>query len=237
MIYIVDTANIEAIRHCVEFFPVAGVTTNPTIISREHADFPTLLKKIRHVIGSDRMFHVQATGDTAEEMVSEAVLLKDYVGGDFYVKIPVSPEGLKATMELKRRGIKVTETAIFTPQQALLAAAAGADFVAPYVNRLDNINGDGVRVVAEIVRLFKEYDSKCRVLAASFKTVEQVHKVALAGGQAITINPQLFDTLVSHPMTDTAIESFRTDWESVYGDSKIVDLFAQKRARAAVSVR
>lgn len=237
MIYIVDTANVEAIRHCVEYFPVTGVTTNPTIISKEHADFPTLLKRIRKVIGEDRMFHVQATGDTAEEMVNEATLLSEYVGGNFYVKIPVSPEGLKATMELKRRGIKVTETAIFTQQQALLAAAAGADFVAPYVNRLDNINCDGVQVVADIVRLFKEHDLSCRVLAASFKTVEQVHKVAMAGAQAVTINPQLFDTLVSHPMTDRAIASFNADWESVYGDSKIVNLFAAKRARKVASVR
>lgn len=225
MMYVIDSADIDDIKKCVEFYPVSGVTTNPTIISKEHTDFPTLIKNIRKIIGNDRMFHIQTTGSDAESIVKEAILLNDFIGGNFYIKIPISPEGLKATMELKKRGIKVTETAIFTQQQAMLAAKAGADFVAPYVNRLDNIISDGVHVVSEIVRMFNIYDFKCQVLAASFKTVEQIHKIAMVGGHAVTINPKLFDSLVYHPMTEYAIDDFNADWESVYGKNRILDLF------------
>ena len=228
MNYIIDTANIEEIKRCVEFFPVDGVTTNPTIISKEHdTNFAELLQKIRDVIGPDRMFHVQVTGSSADPIIKEAELLNKFIGGNFYAKIPISEQGLKATMELKKRGIKVTETAIFTQQQAMIAANAGADYVAPYVNRLDNIVSDGVNVVSEIVQMFSYHDIGCKVLAASFKTVEQIHKIAMVGCHAVTINPELFDTLIYHPMTLYAIDDFNADWESVYGKAKIIDMFSK----------
>lgn len=224
MQYIIDTAQLDAIKRCAEFYPIDGVTTNPTIISREHTDFLYLIKEIRSIIGPEKMFHIQTTADTSDEIVEEGKLLRDTVGGSFYLKVPISPEGLKATMELKRIGINVTMTAIFTQQQALIAAKAGADYVAPYVNRLDSIVSDGVHVVEEIVDLFKMHDIGTKVLAASFKNVEQVHKVALVGGHAVTINPDLYEQLVYHPLTLYAIDDFKKDWESVYGDKKIPDL-------------
>jgi len=229
MMYIIDSANLEKIRECVEFYPVAGVTTNPTIISREKTDFITLIKKIREIIGPDRMLHIQATALDAEGIVKEAVTLQGIVGGDFYIKIPISPEGLKATMALRKMGIKVTETAIFTQQQALLSALAGADFVAPYVNRLDNIVSDGVHVVGEIVDMFKIHDIKTKVLAASFKTVEQVHKIAMSGAHAVTISTDLFSTLTYHPLTQYAIDDFIADWESCYGKVDIMGLIEQSK--------
>lgn len=228
MMYIIDTANLAAIRKCIEYYPVAGVTTNPTIISKEHADFIKLIKNIREIIGPDLMLHIQATGSTAEVIVKEAQLLRDAVGGNFYVKVPISPQGLKATTILHNMGIKVTETAIFTQQQALIAALAGADFVAPYVNRLDNIVSDGVQVVGEIVELFKKHDIKTKVLAASFKTVEQIHKIAISGCHSVTINPELFDTLTYHPMTQYAIDDFNADWKTIYGNKTIIDIFENK---------
>ncbi len=224
MLYVIDTAHIEEIKKCVEIYPVAGVTTNPTIISKENTDFGTLIKTIRDIIGPDKMLHIQATSMSAEKIVKEAMELQQYVGGDFYVKIPVSPEGLKATKILKRSGIKVTMTAIFTQQQALISALAGADFVAPYINRLDNIVSDGVHVVSEIVEQFKNYDLKTKVLAASFKNVEQVHKAACVGSHAVTVSPDIFEKLIYHPLTYYAIDDFEKDWESVYGDKKILDL-------------
>ena len=148
MLYILDTADLEAIKHCNEFYPLAGVTTNPSIIAKEKTDFWKLVKEIRSIIGEEKMLHVQTTQKKAEKIVEEAKLLKEELKGDFYVKIPIGEEGLKATMELKKLGIGVTMTAIFTPAQALIAAMAGASFVAPYVNRLDNILGDGTEVVA-----------------------------------------------------------------------------------------
>ncbi len=224
MMYIIDTANLDDIRRCVEYYPVAGVTTNPTIISKENTDFLKLIKDIRAIIGPDMMLHVQVTASKCEDIVKEALLLKEAVGGNFYVKIPISPEGLKATSILHKMGIKVTETAIFTQQQALIAALAGADFVAPYVNRLDNIVSDGVQVVAEIVEMFKKHDIKTKVLAASFKTVEQIHKISMSGCQSVTINPALFETLTYHPMTQYAIDDFNADWESIYGKKSIAEI-------------
>ena len=228
MMYIIDTANLDDIKRCVEYYPVAGVTTNPTIISKEHTDFLKLIKSIREIIGPDMMLHVQVTASKCDDIVKEALLLKEAVGGNFYVKIPISPDGLKATSILHKMGIKVTETAIFTQQQALISALAGADFVAPYVNRLDNIVSDGVQVVAEIVEMFKKHDIKTKVLAASFKTVEQIHKIAMTGCQSVTINPSLFETLTYHPMTQYAIDDFNADWESIYGKKTIVDIFDNK---------
>ena len=223
MIYILDTADLNAIKHCNEFYPLSGVTTNPTIISKEKTDFWPLLESIRNIIGPEKMLHVQTTAEKAEDIVAEAKLLKERLGGNFYIKIPIGEEGLKATMMLKKIGIPVTVTAIFTPAQALLAAMAGASFVAPYANRLDNILGDGCAVVAETVELLKIYGSDCKVLAASFKNAEQVHRCEMAGCHSVTVSDQILKILATHPMTDSAIEGFKEDWKSVYGDKTIMD--------------
>ena len=159
MLFMVDSADLNGIRKCAEFFPIAGVTTNPTIVSAAKTDFKKLLLDIREIIGDDKMLHVQVTSSDAEDMVREAEMLRSLVGGNFYVKIPITEQGLKAIQMCKKEGIGVTTTAIFTQQQALIAAKAGASFVAPYVNRLDNIVSDGVHVVEEVVDLCKLQDS------------------------------------------------------------------------------
>ncbi len=228
MLHFIDSANIDKIKKCIEYYPIDGVTTNPTIISREHAgDFKALIREIREVIGDDRMFHIQTTASAAEDIVAEAEALRREVGGNFYIKIPISPEGLKAAMQLKKSGIGVTVTAIFSQQQALIAADAGADFVAPYVNRLDNIVSDGTHVVEEIVKLFNIQNSKCRVLAASFRNVEQIHKVSMTGAHAVTLAPELYEKLVYHPLTLVAVEDFEKDWQSVYPSQRIPELLGK----------
>ena len=224
MIYLLDTADLAAIRHCNEFYPIEGVTTNPSIISKENTDFWPLVYEIRNIIGPGKMLHVQTTKEKAEDIVEEAKLLKERLGGLFYIKIPISEEGLKATRMLKKIGIGVTVTAIFTPPQALIAAKAGADFVAPYANRLDNIIGDGCEVVAEIVRQLDIYGFDCKVLAASFKNAEQVHKCALYGCHAVTVSDDVLKSLVKHPMTDVSLVGFEKDWSKVYGEKKILDM-------------
>ncbi|MBQ3428114.1 MAG: fructose-6-phosphate aldolase [Clostridia bacterium] len=223
MKYLIDSGNIKAIEHISEFYPIEGVTTNPTLVSKEKTDFLPLIKKIRSIIGEDAALHVQTTAKTAEDILEEARGLKKAVGGQFYVKIPINEEGLKAASMIKAEGIGVTMTAIFTSQQALIAARAGADFVAPYVNRLDNINADGVGTVAEIAELFDIYSLDCKVLAASFKNVKQISETALAGAHCATISPELFRQAISHPMTDNAIEGFERDWKSVYGEKGVGD--------------
>lgn len=224
MLYLLDTANLEAIKHCNEYYPLSGVTTNPSIISAEHTDFWELVTGIRKIIGDEKMLHVQTTQKTAEGIVKEAKLLKERIGGNFYIKIPIGEEGIKATMELKKLGINVTVTAIFTPAQALIAAKAGADFVAPYVNRLDNIIGDGCDVAAEIVSQLKIFGYDCKVLVASFKNAEQVHKCASVGCHSVTVSASILKTVISHPMTDAAIEGFDRDWAEIYGDKTIMEL-------------
>lgn len=228
MQYIIDTAQLDAIKKCAEFYPIDGVTTNPTIISKERTGFTSLIKQIRSIIGPDKMLHIQTTETKAETIVKEAMALQEAVDGDFYIKIPVSPEGLKATMILNKMGIKVTMTAIFTQQQALIAAKAGADYVAPYINRLDSIVSDGVHVVEEIVQMFRAHNLSTKVLAASFKNAEQIHKVAMVGGHAVTISPDLFEKLVYHPLTLYAIDDFDADWKGVYGDKKILELLTNE---------
>ena len=216
MFYMLDTANVKEIEKACEVFPVAGVTTNPSIIAAEKRNFFDVLRDIRSVIG-DSMLHAQVIGLTSEEMLADAERLRKEIGGNIYIKVPVSPEGYKTMPILKQRGYKVTATAIFTPGQALLAANCGVDFTAPYVNRIDNISGMGVNVVKMINDLFRLHHMPTKVLAASFKNIQQVNDVSLTGCHSITINPELMWKLAEHPLTDMSIDQFTNDWESVFG--------------------
>jgi fructose-6-phosphate aldolase 2 len=216
MLYLLDTADVEAIEEIVDCYPIAGVTTNPTIIAKRGKNVIDTIKEIRNVIGDESMLHVQTLGETAEEMVREANILRDAVKGNFYAKIPVNEQGLKTMKSLKKDGFNITATAIFTQQQALIAIMAGADFVAPYVNRLDNISSSGIKVVEDIVQLIKTYGLNTKVLAASFKNVEQVHQVSLSGAHSVTINPDICGNLIYHPLTQESIIDFILDGYTYY---------------------
>ena len=221
MIYMLDTANLNAIRKAFDIYPITGVTTNPTIISKENRDFIGLLKEIRKIIGEDTMLHAQVIGKSAEDMIKEAKYLNETIGGNFYVKIPVTKEGIKAIRVLSKEGINITATAIFTAQQALMAAVSGAKFVAPYVNRIDNISGNGVEVVKDIIEELKLYNLDCKVLAASFKNVQQVQDLSRNGVHSVTVNPDIMDKMLEHPLTDWSVDQFINDWEKVYGEGKL----------------
>jgi fructose-6-phosphate aldolase 2 len=220
MIYFLDTADVAAIARLSDLYPVAGVTTNPTLIAREKRPFPDILKDIRAVIGDGAMLHVQVTGSDADTMVAEARKLADLVGAGFHPKVPVTAEGIKAIRRLAGLGFRVTATAIVTAQQALMAAVAGAAFTAPYVNRLDMIGGDGVKIVADIVHLFRIHALPTRLLTASFKNVQQVHDVAMAGAHSATLPPDILEALIRHPLTDSGIAGFSADWAAAYGAGK-----------------
>jgi len=222
--YLLDTANVEAIKKGVDLYPIAGVTTNPTIISKEKGDFLGILQEIREAIGFDSMLHVQALGRNADDIIKEAHFLQANIPGCLYIKIPVIPEGIKAMKQLKKDGFGITATAIFTADQALMAAMAGADFVAPYVNRIDNISGNGVAVVSEIVTMFKQYNLETKVLAASFKNVQQIHEVSLSGAQSLTAPLEIIEQTLSHPLTDWSVDQFINDWSKVYGDKLVHEL-------------
>jgi fructose-6-phosphate aldolase 2 len=217
MIYLADTANIDELKELFYYFPLEGVTTNPTIIAAEQKPLSQILPQIIELVG-DKMLHVQMISNKAEDMLREAKAYKKKysLGNNYYAKIPVSQEGYRAIPMLKDAGINVTATAIFTQQQALVAAKAGADWVAPYVNRLDNISSHGIEVVKHIVDNINYYKLNTRVLAASFKTVDQVHRVSMVGSHAATICHEIIERLRSHPMTDMSLEWFERDAKGLY---------------------
>ncbi|MDG3085704.1 fructose-6-phosphate aldolase [Vibrio hannami] len=217
MIYFLDTADLESIKKAVDLYPLAGVTTNPSIVAKEKKPLKEIILSIRELIGPDRLLHVQVMGKTAEVMVEEAEALRK-IDPELYIKVPVTPQGIKAMKLLTEKNIPITATAILTPQQALMAAKAGAEYLAPYVNRLDNICADGTQVAAEIAHLIDVYGLDAKVLAASFKNVQQVHEIAKAGVQSATIAADVFDQLLVHPLTDSGVAGFVSDWESVYGE-------------------
>ena len=217
MIYLADTADIKELKELFDYFPLAGVTTNPTIIAATNRKLSEILPDIIEIVG-DKMLHIQMISNVAKDMVREAKAYKEKfsLGDNYFVKIPVSKEGFKAMPMLKDAGFNVTATAIFTQQQALVAARAGADWVAPYVNRLDNISSHGIEVVKHIVENIDKFKLNTKVLAASFKTVDQIHRVSMVGSHAATISYEVIELLRSHPMTDMSLEKFEKDAEGLY---------------------
>lgn len=214
---LIDSANINAIKRIASYFPVDGVTTNPTLITKENKPFLSIVKEIRSIIGEESMLHVQVIATDAEEIVRQSVFLANEIGGNFYTKIPVTAEGIKAMKQLKKEGIGITATTIYTHLQALTAAKAGAKYLAPYVNRIDNIAGSGAQVVAEIARSLELYGYDAKILGASFKNTSQVNEVLLAGAQAITAPPEIIETMIKHPSTSHDIEQFSDQWKNEFG--------------------
>ncbi len=217
MIYMADTADIQALKKLYDFFPLEGVTTNPSILKQSGLSLSKAIDQIQQIVG-DGMIHVQVKSEKTEDIIREAKAYKKYFGfGDnYYTKIPVTPQGYKAMPALKDAGINVTATAIFTQQQALVAARAGADFVAPYVSRLDNISSHGIDVVGDISSNIIGYGLDTKVLAASFKTVDQIYRVSMKLAYSATISPELLMQLITHPMTDISVAKFTEDSEGLY---------------------
>lgn len=224
MEYYVDTADIESIREINEYFPIDGFTTNPNILTKTDRPLNALFKEYKdYVEETGQKIFVQVTAQKAEDMAAQAVRLHDYFGDNLVVKLPAIREGYRACRKCKSLGMAVCVTVVHSTMHALMAAKAGADYTAPYISHIDNIGADGVRCVDEIVRAFNLAGSPCKVLGASFRTVEQVDKLAIAGCHAVTITPQTFDMLIAHPSTDVSMEGFDRAWREKYGDSQVTD--------------
>lgn len=221
---LLDTANVNQIKSVLPYFPIDGVTTNPSILAREAEDVNDTLREIRRLLGPDRMLFAQATAHDSAGIVAQAEKMTAELGPNFYTKIPVTTQGLRAVAMCKERGLKTLVTAIFTPMQALLAAKSGADYVAPYVDRLDNITSDGANVVGEIVDLYNQYGYQTKVLAASFKNIQQVYNAASCGAHGVTVTATLCEKLIFHPYTDRSLEDFDIDWRSRFGEKGIDQL-------------
>ncbi len=223
MLYLLDTADLNAIEELIRFYPISGVTTNPTILAKNgRKDLKSLFLNIRKIIGNERSLHIQALGKDSSTIVNEAKLLSELLGENTFIKIPVMREGIKAILEIKKQKIKIgiTATGIMSPQQALMAGVSGADFVAPYINRSDNHNEDGAKMVSDIKTLFEINKIDCKILGASFKNVKQIQDTMLAGSNSITVDPSLFERLIYHSITDLSIADFKKDWESLFDKNK-----------------
>lgn len=216
MEYLIDSADLKQIEKLNDIYPIAGVTTNPLILSRCKIDVKSAITGIRAIIGQEKKLHVQVHCNDYKGMIEQAKKLADLAGDNTYIKIPVTEDGLKAIRLLSDKGYKITATAIFTPQQAIVAAAAGALYVAPYINRLDNIATNGIEIAGNINKLLNDEGSKCKVLAASFSNVEQIHMTIMYGVTCLTIPPELFANMIYHPLTQSAVDEFMREGEKYY---------------------
>lgn len=221
---LLDTANIETIKKYNDIYDVTGVTSNPTIISREKGDFFAILCGIRKIIGDKKQLHVQVTADNCEEMLEEAEAIVKRLGKDTYIKVPTNEVGIKTMKALKADSYNVTATAIYTPQQAVMAASVGADYAAPYFNRMCNNNFNAPEAIAEMAEIYSMYGKKTKLLAASFKNTNQIMQALLAGAEAVTASPELYTQMVESPLIDDAISRFDADWTKLYGSKKIYEL-------------
>ena len=207
-----DTANFEEIKEAASWGILDGVTTNPTLLSKEKEDYKTLLKKICEVV--DGPISAEVVSLDPEGMLKEAAELVK-IGGNIVIKVPISTEGLKAMRMLSDKGIKTNCTLIFSPIQALLAAKAGASFVSPFVGRLDDASHIGMDIVGQIVMIFQNYDIPTEVLVASIRNPLHVVDAALMGADIATMPFKVLQQLVKHPLTDVGIKNFLADWEKV----------------------
>ncbi|MEG2677898.1 MAG: fructose-6-phosphate aldolase [Oscillospiraceae bacterium] len=220
-----DTVNIESIKKYKEIVPFIGVTSNPTIIKAEgRIDFFEHFKAIRNIIGSERSLHVQVVSTDSASILKEAELIAKKIDSDVYIKVPVTEEGLKAIKILKANGVNVTATAVYSSMQGILAVLAGADFVAPYVNRMENIGVNPGEVIRQIAAVISSSNSKCRILAASFKNAAQVCESVMAGSHTVTLQTVLLEGLLRSPAAERAVEDFSADFKQVFNCDTILKL-------------
>lgn len=207
-----DTANLDQIKEAVSWGILNGATTNPTLVSKENLKFEDLIKKICKIVPGP--VSVECVSTKSKDIIKEARGLAK-LADNVVVKIPICVEGLKAIKVVSGEGIKVNTTLIFSPNQALLAAKAGARFVSPFVGRLDDISHQGMDLVDEIVTIFNNYGFETEVIVASIRHPLHVLEAALMGADIATVPFAVLEKMVKHPLTDIGIEKFLKDWSKV----------------------
>ncbi len=212
MKFFIDTANTKEIKEAWELGVIDGVTTNPSLISKEKKEPIKLLKEICEIV--DGPVSAEVVSLNADGMVTEAQELAK-IHKNIVVKVPMTKDGLKAVKKLSSLGIKTNVTLIFSPNQALLAAKAGATFVSPFVGRLDDITHDGMELVGQILEIYDNYTFETEVIVASIRNPLHVLDAARMGAHIATIPFSVIDQLSKHPLTDIGIEKFLKDWEKV----------------------
>lgn len=212
MKFFIDTANIDEIREVNSWGIIDGVTTNPSLIAKEGRNFEEVVEEITNIV--DGPVSAEVISLDAEGMLKEARELAK-INKNIVIKIPMCKEGLKATKMLTDEGIKTNVTLIFTASQALMAAKAGATYVSPFLGRLDDISTEGMRLIEEISTIFENYLIDTEIIAASIRHPMHVVDCALVGADIATIPYKVFNQMLNHPLTDSGIERFLKDWESV----------------------
>ena len=213
----IDTAKVEDIRKANDMGVISGVTTNPSLIAKEGRDFNEVIREITTIVDGTISGEVKATTVDAEGMIKEGREIAA-IHPNMVVKIPMTVEGLKAVKVLSAEGIKTNVTLIFTANQALLAAEAGATYVSPFLGRLDDINQSGVDLIEEIVTIFDNYGYDTEIIAASIRNPVHVTECALAGADIATVPYSVIEQMTKHPLTDQGIERFQKDYKAVFGE-------------------
>ncbi|PVZ84811.1 fructose-6-phosphate aldolase [Serratia sp. S1B] len=215
-----DTADVTAVKRLARVLPLHGVTTNPSIVAKAGKPIWEVLPALRDALGGTGKLFAQVMANNAEQMVAEAVRLNQRVCG-LVVKIPSTAEGLAAIKQLKSMSIPTLGTAVYGAGQGLLAALAGAEYIAPYVNRLDAQGGDGIEMVHELQQLLTLHAPGAKVLAASFKTPRQALECLLAGCQSITLPVDVAEQFITTPAVQAAVEKFEQDWQGAFGSLQL----------------
>ena len=217
MKFFIDTANVDEIRKANEMGVIAGVTTNPSLNAKEGRDYAETLKEIAAIVDGPISGEVKATTEDAEGMIAEGRAIAA-MHPNMVVKIPMTTEGLKAIKALSAEGIKTNCTLIFSANQALLAARAGATYVSPFLGRLDDISQPGIDLIRMICQMFDNYpDINCQIIAASVRNPIHVTDCALAGADIATVPYKVIEQMTKHPLTDQGIEKFKKDYLAVFG--------------------
>jgi transaldolase len=207
-----DTANLEDIKAFNDMGVVDGITTNPSLLSKEKGNPSEIMRNIVRIVNGP--VSLEVVGTKFEEMVEEAHRLKKY-GQNVVVKIPMIPEGMKAVKRLKEEGIETNVTLVFSANQAILAAKAGASYVSPFIGRLDDGGQEGMALIREIIQIFKNYQFETKVLVASIRHPLHVIEAGKVGAHIVTLPPDVLRKMMMHPLTDKGLTAFLNDWEKV----------------------
>lgn len=217
MIFFIDTANVEDIRKANDMGIISGVTTNPSLIAKEGRDFKQVIQEITSIVDGPISGEVKATTTDAEGMIAEAREIAS-IHPNMVVKIPMTAEGLKAVKVLHSEGIKTNVTLIFSAAQALLAARAGADYVSPFLGRLDDISTPGISLIEDITEIFQMHGIETQIIAASIRNPIHVIDCAKAGADIATVPYKVLLQMIHHPLTDEGIRKFQDDYRKVFGE-------------------
>jgi transaldolase len=212
MKFFIDSASLEEIKFAVSMGVADGVTTNPTLMSREKGDPNDIYKAICNIVRGPVC--VEAVGLETEEIVRESIELAK-IAKNIVIKIPATKSGLLAVNQLEKEGIRTNVTLVFSPMQALLAAKAGASFVCPFVGRLDDSSVNGMELIEQIIMIYQNYQIKTEIIVASIRSVMHVRDSALMGAHIATVPLKVIDQLIQHPLTNQGIEKFLKDWEKI----------------------